>query len=167
MSITIPHSNFVLPTWVELPIKQKKTINPFSFVIMKKLHVKVLLLAGIVAFSANVFANNGLTQTEESNVELSNNGNSIANNETLKVPVTATISNNVLNVQFTGSVPMATVTVSNAMTGATISQQSLPAVNGTVTSVPVAGLTMGTVTVTNLLSGESVNGEFVVTDGQE
>ncbi len=77
---------------------------------------------------------------EEKLIVLTDKNNGEANDKNLKVPVTATLSNNVLNVQFTGSVPMATVTVSNAMTGATIGQQSLPAVNGTVTSVPVAGI---------------------------
>ena len=136
---------------------------------MKTRHfVKSLLLASILPFCSFAVANDDdTTSTENKNVYLINTNEGAVNEETLKVPVTATLSNNVLNVQFTGSVPMATVTVSNAMTGATISQQSLPAVNGTVTTVPVAGLAMGTVTVTNQLSGESVSGEFVVADGQE
>ena len=132
----------------------------------KSSFLKVMLLACIIPLSASM--EDELTNpTQEQMIELTNENDNLANDNTLKVPVTATLSNDVLNVQFTGSVPMATVTVSNAMTGATISQQSLPAVNGTVTTVPVAGLAMGTVTVTNQLSGDSVSGEFVVAEGQE
>ena len=127
---------------------------------------KCLMLASIIPFSSVMIANDDVTSEEKQVIDFNNNINN-GNNNTLQVPVTATLSNNVLNVQFTGSVPMATVTVSNAMTGATISQQSLPAVNGTVTTVPVAGLAMGTVTVTNKISGESVSGEFVVENGKE
>ena len=61
---------------------------------MKKLHVKALLMAGIIAFSANVLADPVTTPTEEKKVELSNNGDDIINESTLKVPVTATLSNN-------------------------------------------------------------------------
>ncbi len=132
----------------------------------KKKFLMYLAFASIISFSSIVVANDN-TPKEEKIIVLTDKNNSGANDKNLTIPVTATLSNDVLNVQFTGSVPMATVTVSNAMTGATISQQSLPAVNGTVTTVPVAGLAMGTVTVTNQLSGQSVSGEFVVNDGQE
>ena len=131
---------------------------------MKKLHVKALLMAGIIAFSGNMFADPTSTPVEEKNVELSNDGNNIAGENTLQVPVTATVNNQVLNVQFTGTVPHATVKVNNALTGGTVSQQSMTAVSGTVCTVPVSGLTSGiyTVSVTNNMSGQSVSGEFDV-----
>ena len=129
---------------------------------MKKLTIKALLMAGILAFSANVFADPVTTPSEEKEIELANDGNSIANEETLQVPVTATVNNGVVNVQFTGNVPMATVTVNNALTGTTVSQQTMSATAGTVSMIPVSGLTMGTITVTNNLNGASVSGNFNV-----
>lgn len=130
-------------------------------VIMKKLHVKVLLMAGIIAFSANVLADPVTTPTEEKKVELGNDNDNGINNETLQVPVIATLTNNVLNVQFTGTVPVATVSVTNNLTGATISQQSMTALQGSICTVPV---TSGfyNVAITNQLSGESVSGNFEV-----
>ena len=129
---------------------------------MKKQTLKVLLLAGIVSLSANVFADDDLTQTEEKKVELANDNGSGLDTETLQVPVTATVSNNLLNVHFTGNIPTATVSVQNALTGAIVNRQTLAGVQGVTFSVPVSGLTMGTVTVTNEQSGESVSGEFEV-----
>ena len=129
---------------------------------MKKQTLKVLLLAGIVSLSANVFADDDLTQTEEKKVELANDNGSGLDTETLQVPVTATVSNNLLNVHFTGNIPTATVSVQNALTGAIVNRQTLTGVQGVTFSVPVSGLTMGTVTVTNEQSGESVSGEFEV-----
>ena len=129
---------------------------------MKKQTLKVLLLAGIVSLSANVFADDDLTQTEEKKVELANDNGSGLDTETLQVPVTATVSNNLLNVHFTGNIPTATVSVQNALTGATVNRQTLTGVQGVTFSVPVSGLTMGTVTVTNEQSGESVSGDFEV-----
>ncbi|MBQ8866887.1 MAG: DUF3244 domain-containing protein [Bacteroidaceae bacterium] len=127
---------------------------------MKKLTVKALLMAGIIAFSANIFADPVTTPSEEKEIELGNDGNNIANDKTLQVPVTATVNNGVVNVQFTGTVPHATVRVNNALTGATVGQQSMSATAGTVSMIPVSGLTMGTITVTNNLSGASVSGDF-------
>ena len=129
---------------------------------MKKQTLKVLLLAGIVSLSANVFADDDLTQTEEKKVELANDNGSGLDTETLQVPVTATVSNNLLNVHFTGNIPTATISVQNALTGATVNRQTLTGVQGVTFSVPVSGLTMGTVTVTNEQSGESVSGDFEV-----
>ena len=129
---------------------------------MKKQTLKVLLLAGIVSLSANVFADDDLTQTEEKKVELANDNGSGLDTETLQVPVTATVSNNLLNVHFTGNIPTATISVQNALTGATVNRQTLTGVQGVTFSVPVSGLTMGTITVTNEQSGESVSGEFEV-----
>ena len=129
---------------------------------MKKLTIKALLMAGIIAFSANVFADPVTTPSEEKKIELGNDGNDIINTETLQVPVTATLNNGVVNVQFTGNVPMATVTVNNALTGTTVSQQTMSATAGTVSMIPVSGLTMGTITVTNNLNGASVSGNFNV-----
>ena len=129
---------------------------------MKKQSVKALLMAGIIAFSANVFADPITTPSEEKKIELGNKGNNIANDNTLQVPVTATVNNGVVNVQFTGNVPMATVTVNNALTGTTVSQQTMSATAGTVSMIPVSGLTMGTITVTNNLNGASVSGNFNV-----
>ena len=129
---------------------------------MKKLTIKALLMAGIIAFSANVFADPVTTPSEEKKIELGNDGNDIINTETLQVPVTATLNNGVVNVQFTGNVPMATVTVNNALTGTTVSQQTMSATAGTVSMIPVSGITMGTITVTNNLNGASVSGNFKV-----
>lgn len=131
---------------------------------MKKLTVKALLMAGIIAFSINVFADPVSTPTEEKKIELGNDGNNIANDKTLLVPVIATVNNQVLNVQFTGTVPHATVRVNNALTGATVGQQSMSATAGTVSMIPVSGLTMGTytVSVTNNVNGQSVSGDFEV-----
>lgn len=127
---------------------------------MKKLTIKALLMAGIIAFSANVFADPITTPLEEKEIELSNNTDNGISDETLQVPVTATLNNGVVNVQFTGNVPMATVKVNNALTGATVSQQTISATAGTVSTIPVAGLSWGTVTVTNNVSGASVSGNF-------
>ena len=129
---------------------------------MKKLTVKALLMVGIIAFSANIFADPVTTPSEEKEIELGNDGNDIINTETLQVPVTATLKNGVVNVQFTGTVPHATVRVNNALTGATVGQQSMSATAGTVSMIPVSGLTMGTITVTNNVNGQSVSGDFEV-----
>lgn len=136
---------------------------------MKKLTVKALLMAGIIAFSVNVFADSTSTPTEEQKIELANDGVDSSNDKTLQVPVTATLSNEVLNVQFTGTVPHATVKVNNALTGGTVTQQSMTALQGTICTVPVAGLDMGTytVSVTNNLNGQSVSGDFQVNSGKE
>ena len=136
---------------------------------MKKQTVKALLMAGIIAFSVNVFADSTSTPTEEQKIELANDGVDSSNDKTLQVPVTATLSNEVLNVQFTGTVPHATVKVNNALTGGTVTQQSMTALQGTICTVPVAGLDMGTytVSVTNNLNGQSVSGDFQVNSGKE
>ncbi len=127
---------------------------------MKKLTIKALLMAGIIAFSANVFADPITTPLEEKEIELSNNTDNGISDETLQVPVTATLNNGVVNVQFTGNVPMATVKVNNALTGATVSQQTISATAGTISTIPVAGLSWGSITVTNNVSGASVSGDF-------
>lgn len=126
---------------------------------MKKSNlIKVMMLASILPLSA--FMNDDLTNpTQDKVIELTNDNNT-ANEETLQVPVTATLNNGVVNVQFTGTVPHATVRVNNALTGATVSQQTMSATAGTVSMIPVSGLTMGTITVTNNLSGASVSGDF-------
>ncbi len=129
--------------------------------------VKGLLLASIMSFSSIVVADeNDTTPKEEQTISLRNDILD-GENETLKVPVTATVKNQVLNVQFTGNVPIATVTVNNAQTGATISQQTMTATSGTVSMIPLPELTMGTVTVTNEVSGETVSGEFEVKGNQK
>ena len=134
---------------------------------MKKSNlIKVMMLAGILPLSAAVSGNddNVINPTQEQVIELTNDGNDIINTETLQVPVTATVNNSVLNVQFTGTVPHATVKVNNALTGGTVSQQSMTAISGTICTVPVSGLTSGiyTVSVTNNLNGQSVSGDFDV-----
>ena len=139
---------------------------------MKKSNlIKVMVLAGILPLSVAVNGNddNVTNPTQEQVIELTNDGNNIANDNTLKVPVTATVNNQVLNVQFTGTVPHATVKVNNALTGGTVTQQSMTALPGTICTVPVAGLNMGTytVSVTNNLNGQSVSGDFQVNSGKE
>ena len=128
---------------------------------MKKSNlIKVMMLASILPLSA--FMNDDLTNpTQDKVIELTNDNNT-ANEETLQVPVTATLNNGVVNVQFTGTVPHATVRVNNALTGATVGQQSMSATAGTVSMIPVSGLTMGTITVTNNVNGQSVSGDFEV-----
>ena len=139
---------------------------------MKKSNlIKVMVLAGILPLSVAVNGNddNVTNPTQEQVIELTNDGNNIANDNTLKVPVTATVNNQVLNVQFTGTVPHATVKVNNALTGGTVTQQSMTALPGTICTVPVAGLNMGTytVSVTNNLNGQSVSGDFEISNSQE
>ena len=99
---------------------------------------------------------------EEKVIVLTNKTNNGSDDKALQVPVTATVNNGVVNVQFTGNVPMATVTVNNALTGTTVSQQTMSATAGTVSMIPVSGITMGTITVTNNVSGASVSGNFNV-----
>ena len=122
-----------------------------------------MLLASIIPASSIMVANDDVPD-EEKVIALTNDSDHGINEETLQVPVTATVSNSVLNVRFTGTVPHATVKVNNALTGGTVSQQSMTAMPGTVCTVPVSGLTMGTysVSVTNNLNGQSVSGEFDV-----
>ena len=123
--------------------------------------VKVMMLACILPLSA--FMEDDLTNpTQEQVIDLTNDNENLSNTETLQVPVTATVSNNLLNVHFTGNIPTATISVQNALTGATVNRQTLTGVQGVTFSVPVSGLTMGTVTVTNEQSGESVSGDFEV-----
>lgn len=114
--------------------------------------------------SLSMYANDVLTDVEEQDIELSNDSDLGNGDKTLSVPVTATVNNSLLNVKFNGSVSLATVSVSNTLTGATINSQSLPAVSGTICKLPVSGLSTGTytVSVTNEESGESVSGEFDV-----
>ena len=122
-----------------------------------------MLLASIIPASSIMVANDDVPD-EEKEIALTNDNDGGVNDATLQVPVTATVNNQVLNVQFTGTVPHATVKVNNALTGGTVSQQSMTALPGTVCTVPVSGLTMGTysVSVTNNLNGQSVSGEFDV-----
>lgn len=128
----------------------------------RKTFFKSLMLASILPFCAFANGENDRTPEEEQLIVLTNgNGNGVDEN-TLQVPVTATLSNNLLNVHFTGNIPTATISVQNALTGATVNRQTLTGVQGVTFSVPVSGLTMGTITVTNEQSGESVSGEFEV-----
>ncbi|MBR3757860.1 MAG: DUF3244 domain-containing protein [Bacteroidaceae bacterium] len=130
--------------------------------------IKCMALASILPASTMMIANDN-TPKEEKVIVLTNDNDYGVNTETLQVPVTATVNNQVLNVQFTGTVPHATVKVNNALTGGTITQQSMTALPGTICTVPVAGLDMGTytVSVTNNASGESVSGDFQVNNSKE
>ena len=129
---------------------------------LKKLF-NCMVLATIIPASSIMIANDN-TPKEEKVIALTNDNDGGGNTETLQVPVSATVNNSVLNVQFNGTVPHATVKVNNALTGGTVSQQSMTAVSGTVCTVPVSGLTSGiyTVSVTNNMNGQSVSGEFDV-----
>ncbi|MBQ4621824.1 MAG: DUF3244 domain-containing protein, partial [Bacteroidaceae bacterium] len=100
--------------------------------------IKAMMLSCILPLSTAVSGNddNVTTNGEEKVIELTNDGN-IVNTETLQVPVTATVSNNLLNVQFTGNIPTATISVQNALTGATVNRQTLTGVQGVTFSVPV------------------------------
>ena len=118
-------------------------------------------MASIIPFSSIVMANDN-TPEEEKVIALTNKNDLGSDDKTLQVPVTATVNNGVVNVQFTGNVPMATVTVNNALTGTTVSQQTMSATAGTVSMIPVSGITMGTITVTNNMNGASVSGNFNV-----
>lgn len=129
----------------------------------KTIFVKSLLLASILPFCSFMATDNGdNTPKEEQQIILTNDIDNGVDNETLQVPVTATLSNNLLNVHFTGNIPMATVSVQNALTGATVNRQALKGIQGMTFSVPVSGMTLGTITVTNEQSGESVSGDFEV-----
>ena len=123
--------------------------------------IKCMALASILPASTMMIANDDVPD-EEKVIALTNDSNHGINEETLQVPVTATLNNGVVNVQFTGTVPHATVRVNNALTGATVGQQSMSATAGTVSMIPVSGLTMGTITVTNNVNGQSVSGDFEV-----
>ena len=123
--------------------------------------IKCMALASIIPASTMMIANDDVPD-EEKVIALTNDSNHGINEETLQVPVTATLNNGVVNVQFTGTVPHATVRVNNALTGATVGQQSMSATAGTVSMIPVSGLTMGTITVTNNVNGQSVSGDFEV-----
>lgn len=126
-----------------------------------KTFFKCIMLAGILPFGAVMVANDD-TPKEEKVIALTNDNDGGVDEQTLQVPVTATLSNNLLNVHFTGNIPTATISVQNALTGATVNRQTMTGVQGVTFSVPVSGLTMGTVTVTNEQSGESVSGNFEV-----
>ena len=130
----------------------------------RKAFLSSLVLASILPFCSFMAPDNGDTTPKEEQTIVLTNKTSTQDSETLQVPVTATVNNQVLNVRFTGTVPHATVKVNNALTGGTVSQQSMTAVSGTICTVPVSGLTMGTytVSVTNNLNGQSVSGEFDV-----
>lgn len=128
--------------------------------------VKSLLLTSILPFCA--FTNeDDTTQKEEGNIEFVNNNGDALNDKTLQIPVTATVNDQVLNVKFKGFVPVATIKVNNALTGETISQQTMTAVQGVTCSVPVAGVSFGNITITNERSGEIVSGEFEVDNGKQ
>ena len=129
---------------------------------------KCMALASILPASTMMIANDDVPD-EEKVIALTNDSDHGSDDKTLQVPVTATLSNEVLNVQFTGTVPHATVKVNNALTGGTVTQQSMTALQGTICTVPVAGLNMGTytVSVTNNASGESVSGDFQVNNSKE
>ena len=122
-----------------------------------------MVLASMIPASSIMIANDN-TPKEEKVIALTNDSDGGMNDATLQVPATATVNNSVLNVQFNGTVPHATVKVNNALTGGTVSQQSMTALPGTVCTVPVSGLTSGiyTVSVTNNSNGQSVSGEFDV-----
>ena len=126
-----------------------------------KTFFKCIMLASILPFGSIMIANDNAPD-EEKVIALTNSSDHGSDTETLQVPVTATVSNNLLNVHFTGNIPTATISVQNALTGATVNRQTMTGVQGVTFSVPVSGLTMGTVTVTNEQSGESVSGDFEV-----
>ena len=130
-----------------------------------KTFLTCMVLAGIIPTSTIMLANDN-TPKEEQVIDLTNDNDNGTNSETLQVPVTATVNKGVLNVQFKGTVPMATVSVNNSLTGTTVSQKSMTALSGSFCTVPVAGLSQGsyTVSVTNNVSGESVSGDFDVNE---
>lgn len=124
-------------------------------------YFKYAMLISIFPFSATLMANdNDDVPEEEKLIVLTDRTNNNTDIETLQVPATATLTGNLLNVNFTGAIPLATVAVTNTTTGITTST-SLPTVSGVTFTTPV---TLGTniVTVTNEQSGESVSGEFEV-----
>ena len=132
---------------------------------MKKRFFKsISLLAVFLPWVA--FANDDLTsERENQSVELTNIETGNANSETLKVPVTANVSGNVLNVRFTGTVPLASVSVTNTSMGTSVNQ-SLSAPTGTTLSVPVVSGSY-VVSVYNNSNGQGVSGGFIVNEGEE
>ena len=131
----------------------------------KRIIYRTCLLAGILSLSSFMAPeNDGTTSKEEQTIVLTNDNDNRVNQETLQVPATATVNRQVLNVQFTGNVPMATVSVNNAFTGATVGQKSMTALSGSFCTMPVGNLPQGayTVSVTNEQNGETVSGDFDV-----
>ena len=82
-----------------------------------KTFFKCIMLASILPFGSIMIANDD-TPKEEKVIALTNSSDHGSDTETLQVPVTATLSNNLLNVHFTGNIPTATISVQNALTGA-------------------------------------------------
>lgn len=117
-----------------------------------------MMLAGIMTFPSVLVADDN-TPEEEKVIILTGQNNNASDEATHQVPVTATLSNGVLNIQFVRTIPKATISVSNNLTGA-VTSQTLNANFGTICTIPVAGISMGTLYVTDKTSGESVSGEF-------
>lgn len=134
---------------------------------MQKMKAKKLLmcmvLASIIPFNSIVVANDDTPKDENMIVLTGQNDNKTDGKRSI-VPVTATICNQVLSVQFLDNMPVATVTIQNAQTGSTVHYESLSATPGTVCSISLSELPWGSYTllVTNEQSGESVSGNFNV-----
>lgn len=138
---------------------------------MKTKHlVKSLLLASIIPFCSFMVVNDdNTTPEEEKDINFTNNNNQGSDDRRSITPITAYVNSEVLTVHFTVAMSSATVSVSNTLTGSIVSQQSLTPTAGTICTIPVAGLPDGiyTVSVINNVSGESVSGDFEISNSQE
>lgn len=135
-----------------------------------KLFTSCLILAGLLSSqTAFAFYNDDDPPKEEQDIDFTDrNGHGPDNKRTL-IPVTASISNEVLTVRFIVSVADATIEVSDALTQSIISQESMAAPAGTCYNYYLTELPEGiyTVSVTNNTNGETVSGEFEVKGNQK
>ena len=132
---------------------------------MKKSNlIKVMMLACILPLSVAVNGNddNVTNPTQDQMIEFTNENNNNSDGKRTLIPVTASVSNEVLTVRFVVSVADATIEVSDALTQSIISQESMAAPAGTCYNYSLTELPEGiyTVSVTNNTNGETVSGEF-------
>ena len=131
-----------------------------------KLYFKCLVLASIMPFSSIATANDDVPDEKKDIMITGSHG---SDDRRTLIPVTASISNEVLTVRFVVSVADATIEVSDALTQSIISQESMNAPAGTCYNYSLTELPEGiyTVSVTNNTNGETVSGEFEISQSKE
>lgn len=122
-----------------------------------------MVMASIIPFNSIVVANDNTPEEENVTVLMGQNDNKTDGKRSI-IPITATICNQVLCVQFLEYMPVATVTVQNVQTGSTVHYESISATPETTCYISLSELTWGTyiLSVTNELNGQSVSGDFEV-----
>jgi hypothetical protein len=122
-----------------------------------------MVMASIIPFNSIVVANDD-TPKDDNMIVLTNDSNHGSDGKRSIIPITATICNQVLCVQFLEYMPVATVTVQNVQTGSTVHYESISATPETACYISLSELTWGTyiLSVTNELNGQSVSGEFSI-----